>query len=203
MKEKNSFDLAHQQNDLSSKITVGLERVSEVFRVLLWEKAKIVNLSPIQIQILIFVKNHTEKYNQVSYLAQEFNMTKATISDAVRVLEKKELIEKHTSPIDKRAYHISVSDLGEKVTQQSTDFASELYDTILQLPENEQENLYQSLIKIISNLNRKGILQIQRTCFACQFYEKRKEEHYCHFLKNTLVEKEIRIDCPEFEMATS
>lgn len=203
MQEKNSFDLTNQQNDLSSKITVGLERISEVFRVLLWEKAKIVNLSPIQIQILIFVKNHTEKLNQVSYLAQEFNMTKATISDAVRILEKKGLIEKHSSPIDKRAYHISISTSGEKVIQQTKDFTAQLYQTILQLPDNEQESLYTSLTQIIFNLNQKGIIQVQRTCFACQFYEKRKEEHYCHFLKNTLMEKEIRIDCPEFEIVVT
>ncbi|MEL6557873.1 MAG: MarR family transcriptional regulator, partial [Bacteroidota bacterium] len=48
---KNStFNPEQQQKDISSKIVAGLERVSEVFKVLLWEKAKQVGLSPIQIQ---------------------------------------------------------------------------------------------------------------------------------------------------------
>lgn len=50
---KSIFDPKNQIKDVSSKIVAGLERISEAFKVLLWEKAKALGLSPIQIQILI------------------------------------------------------------------------------------------------------------------------------------------------------
>jgi len=89
---KSIFDPQNQEGDLSGKIVIGLERISEVIKVLLWEKAKDLCLSPIQ--ILIFVAYHKSAYCNVSHLAKEFNITKATISDAIKTLLKKELILK-------------------------------------------------------------------------------------------------------------
>ena len=79
---------------IENKIIVGLERVSEAFKSLLWEKAKLHGLSPIQIQILLFIQTHRRELCSVSHLAQEFEVTKPTVSDAVRVLDKKGLVEK-------------------------------------------------------------------------------------------------------------
>ena len=92
MKES-TFNPAQQEKDISSKIVAGMERVSEVFKILLWEKAKLVGLSPIQIQILIFIAFHKRELCNVSHLAKEFNVTKPTVSDAVRILDKKEFKE--------------------------------------------------------------------------------------------------------------
>ncbi len=91
--EKSLFDVNEQNTNLESKIVVALERISEAFRVLLWQQSKEFGVSPIQIQLLIFIDLHQQDYCKVSYLAQEFNLTKATISDAVKSLEQKQLIE--------------------------------------------------------------------------------------------------------------
>jgi hypothetical protein len=53
--KKSSFDLEHQNSKIESKIVASLERISEAFRVLLWNESKENSLSPIQIQILIFI----------------------------------------------------------------------------------------------------------------------------------------------------
>ena len=83
------FNLDNQNAGLNSKIVAGLERLSQAFRTLLWEKAKEFGLSPIQIQVLIFIHYHSKEKSTVSYLAQEFNLTKPTISDAIKALEQK------------------------------------------------------------------------------------------------------------------
>jgi len=49
------FDPIEQNENIDSKIIAGLERISRVFRLLLWDIAKDENLSPIQIQFLIFL----------------------------------------------------------------------------------------------------------------------------------------------------
>src|SRR5690606_32595860 len=80
------FDLAYQNKHINGKIIAALERISQAFRVLLWEESKEFALSPIQVQVLIFLLHHSEQKRKVSYLAEEFNMTKATISDTVKTL---------------------------------------------------------------------------------------------------------------------
>ena len=86
------FNLENQNANLDNKIVAGLERLSQVFRILLWEKAKEHSLSPIQIQLLIFIRHHSADKTTISYLAQEFNFTKPTISDAIKILEQKKLV---------------------------------------------------------------------------------------------------------------
>ncbi len=46
------------KNELNSKILNGLERISEAYKSLLWEQAKVYGISPIQIQILLFITDH-------------------------------------------------------------------------------------------------------------------------------------------------
>jgi DNA-binding MarR family transcriptional regulator len=193
------FNQKNQEQNLSSKIVVGLQRISEAFKVLLWEKAKEFGLSPIQIQILIFIENHKEVYCNVSYLAKEFNLTKPTISDAIKALEKKELIVKDYSSSDNRSYTIFLSDLGKNTVSKNDDFVNPIQTEIKNISSKEQESLFTTLSSLIYQLNQKNILTVQRTCFACKFYSKNSKQHHCGLLQKELLNSEIRLDCKEFE----
>lgn len=140
--KKSIFNLEFQNADTSSKIVAGLERLSKAFQVLLWEHAKTIGLSPIQIQILIFTAYHDESLCNVSHLAQEFNLTKPTISDAVKVLYKKGLIAKITSPLDKRAYSITLSKEGNAVVKKTHHFAQPIFNLTNQIGKSEQEQFF-------------------------------------------------------------
>ena len=109
------FNPNQQEKDVSSKIVAGFERISEVFKILLWEKAKLIGLSPIQIQLLIFIRYHSQGLCNVSHLSREFNVTKPTISDAIRVLDKKEFILKDYSSSDNRSYTIHLTESGIEI----------------------------------------------------------------------------------------
>ncbi len=199
--KNNIFNPTHQENDLSNKIVAGLERVSEAFKVLLWEKAKLLGLSPIQIQILIFVNYHKLEFCNVSHLAKEFNVTKPTISDAVRVLLHKALIEKVYPSSDSRRYAIQLSDSGKRIVLETENFAHPLKKQLNHINKDDLESTFITLSKLIYKLNKIGVLTVQRTCYACKFYGKTNEQHYCNLLKKTLQDSEIRIDCPEFEIS--
>jgi len=196
---KSVFNINQQQQDLSSKIVVGLERVSEAFKVLLWEHAKSIGLSPIQIQILIFVAHHKAKYCNVSHLAQEFNVTKPTVSDAVKVLDAKQLIIKDFSSADNRSYSIVLSEKGKEMVSKTEGFANPIQQQLGKLNATDLENVYNAVTNLIYGLNKIGHLSVQRMCFACKFYENNNSNHFCNFLNKPLKTDEIRIDCPEFE----
>jgi len=198
--EKSIFNTQHQQMDVASKIVVGLERISEVFKVLLWEHAKSIGLSPIQIQILIFLAYHKKEFCNVSHLAIEFNVSKPTISDAVKVLEKKELIIKDFSSADSRSYTIQLSENGQAVVSKTERFANPIKNHLANI--DDLENLYESLSKLIYGLHTSGLLTVQRMCFACKFHEKTANGHFCNLLNKPLLSNDIRLDCPEFENAS-
>ncbi len=196
---KSIFNIQSQQEDVQSKIVIALERISEAFRVLLWEHAKTIGLSPIQIQILIFVAYHDKALCTVSHLAKEFNMTKPTISDAVKSLTKKEMITKHKTSTDSRSYYIGLTPKGKKTVTETENFTDPIYQHLSIFDSKQKELLLNTLSNLIYKLNKSGILTVQRTCFACKFYQKNKSGHFCNLLQTSLNNEEIRLDCPEFQ----
>lgn len=178
---------------------IALERISEVFKTLLWEKAKVHGISPIQIKLLLFISGHAPELCNVSHLANEFNVTKPTISDAVKVLNKKGYLDKEYSETDSRRYTLALTETGNKLEQELDTYAHPLQTNLQRLPKAEVKALYTTLTQLIFQLNRSGILTVQRTCFACKFYNQTQSGHYCNLLQQPLVDHEIRLDCPEFE----
>jgi len=197
--EKSVFDITHQNSSIESKIVVSLERVSQAFRVLLWNESKEFSLSPIQVQILIFLLHHSPQKRKVSYLADEFNMSKATISDTVKTLEQKQLIKREFELHDTRSFMIHLTDKGKDIAHKTALFAKQIQTPIDNLPSIEKENLLSSLLEIIHQLNKAGIITIQIMCFTCQFYktDENRQEHFCELLNTKLSDNEIRIDCAE------
>jgi DNA-binding MarR family transcriptional regulator len=196
--ERSVFLQDEQNASLSSKIVVSLEKISEVFRVLLWEQAKSFGLSPIQIQLLIFIQSHKLELNKISYLAKEFNLTKATISDAVRVLEEKGLVDKIKNETDSRSYCISLSQKGKEVSEQVALFSNSLKKSVEDFSHAQQMDLWNRLFSIITDFQKGGILSLQRMCLNCKYHQKDDTTgHYCELLQQSLKKEELRIDCPE------
>jgi DNA-binding MarR family transcriptional regulator len=195
--KKSAFDLTHQNSSIESKIVASLERVSQAFRVLLWNESKEHSLSPIQVQVLIFLFHHSDQKRKVSYLADEFNMTKATVSDTVKTLEQKLFIRKEYEQHDTRSYIIHLTKKGKDIAEKTSLFAKEIHIPIDKLHTTDKENLLLSLLDIINHLNKAGVITIQRMCFTCYFYKANKNGHFCNLLNSSLADNELRIDCPE------
>lgn len=199
--KKSAFNLEHQNSSIESKIVASLERVSQAFRVLLWNESKEFSLTPIQVQLLIFLLYHSDEKRKVSYLADEFNMTKATISDTVKTLEQKLLIKKECETKDTRSYIIQLTKKGKELAEQTSLFAKQIQVPIDKLHATDKENLLLSLLDIIHHLNKSGIITIQRMCLTCHFYKSHKngQKHFCGLLNTKLADTELRIDCAEYK----
>ncbi len=195
-----AFNLNGQNQKIESRIVVALERISEAFRVLLWNESKENALSPIQIQILIFVYFHSSEKCKIGYLANEFNMTKATVSDSVKVLLSKNLATKEIDPTDTRSYSLTLTAEGKKIAEKASFFASSIEEPIEKLTQAQKETMLNGLLKLIYDLNKSGIITIQRMCFTCVNYQLENGIHYCKLLKSRLAESELRVDCPEHEL---
>lgn len=195
------FDPQAQIGNSDFKIIASLERLSEGFRVLLWEKAKVLGISPIQIQILIFIQFHSDEKCKVSYLAQEFSLTKPTVSEAVKSLEQKGYIERQTEMADTRSHTIHLTEAGKSVVAHTADFANPMLPGIAKIPSAEKGVLLEQLLGVVGQLQRAGVISMQRMCFSCRFYQKNGDSHFCRFLNAPLENCELRLDCAEFEAA--
>lgn len=185
-------------SDLDKQIVFALERISEAFRVLLWEQSRDTGLSPIQIQILIFINSHSAKAT-VSYLAQEFNMTKATISDSVKTLLNKGLVLKVPHAVDSRSFSLRLTEGGKAVADKTSVFTHAFTDLLLKFGPQDKHSLYHSLSEMIKGLNQKGIISVQRNCISCRFHSVTDGAHYCGLIKSTLLPQDLKTDCAEHE----
>src|SRR5690606_4437536 len=110
---------------------------------------KTYGLSPIQIQILIFISNHKEELSSVSNLAKEFHVTKPTISDAVKALDQKGLIIKNYSTADSRSYTIFLSELGKEMLSKTSDYTLPFFKGFEKMEDREIIQLYSTLTKLV------------------------------------------------------
>ncbi len=199
--ENSPFDLDFQNSNPDNRIIAALERISQSFRIMLWNESKVHSLTPIQIQTLIFLQNHSADKRTVTYLALEFNITKATMSDTIKILSQKELITREYQQQDSRSYTIHLTPKGREIAVQTSLFTNELFVPLAKLSPSEKERFLLNLMGIIRHLQKTGIINLQRMCFTCVHYSPNHNqgEHYCNLLNIKLETSDLRIDCPEHE----
>lgn len=196
------FEPKKQHEDTGHKIAVALSKLSDLYRQLLWSKAQPLGISPIQVQLMIHIRHHDSSHNTVSHLAKEFQMTKATISDSIRVLVNKELLQKVTSEKDKRSFHLELTNSGRKATDEAEGYTGQVQSQLSKMDSQGSETLFKGLYDLLDMLNEQGVIPVQRMCFGCAFYQGDKDSsHHCTLLKKNLQTSQIRLDCAEFETA--
>ncbi len=201
------FDPQEQTENIDAKITAGLERISRVFRLLLWDIAKDENLSPIQIQFLIYLLFNKDSRCRVTDIANEFGLTKATVSDAISSLVEKNLITKAESSEDKRSYIIKLTPKGKKIATRISIWANTLKDSLKKFNKEEKETILEFILKLIESLYEAGLITIQRMCFSCIYLQRNTSPdstlYYCSFLNKPLSIIELRLDCDDYISITS
>lgn len=194
-----AFDPQEQAQNLDAKLVYALERVSQIYRTLLWQTQVQTGLSPIQSQILIFMLFHEDKLLSISGFALEFSVTKATISDAFKTLEKKGLVCKEKDVVDKRRLVLKLTKEGIALAQKVQEYTKPLDDIFKDLPTQTKSALFGTLIDVLKSLNNKKLLTPLRMCTSCHYFQMKEGKAYCNLLESSLNDEEIRLDCPEYE----
>jgi DNA-binding MarR family transcriptional regulator len=199
MAKESTFNPEYQASNTASKVVAALERLSEAFRVLLWQEAKQHGVSPIQVQILTFLLHYPEKLRTVTYLATYFNMTKATISDAIKTLESKALLSRKEDKSDNRSHTLHLTREGRVLGKKVERFADPMLAPVNNISPEKQADLLEHLLGLIKELNDQLVITPQRMCLNCRFYEKKGKGHYCNLVQSPLRSADLRVECPEFD----
>ncbi|MCS6861267.1 MAG: MarR family winged helix-turn-helix transcriptional regulator [Abditibacteriales bacterium] len=199
------FDPSQQQGDVDSKIVAALERVAQALRLQLWEAAQAHRLSPIQVQFVLFLLFHDPAHCRVSRLAQEFGLTEATVSDAVKSLEGKGLLTRQAWAQDGRVSLLRLTAKGRRLAQQLSGWADTLRDHLHSLPSGNKEIVLQFLLQLIAALQQAGVISVARVCLTCAFFEANVHPnpaapHHCRLLNQPLAISALRVDCPDHQL---
>jgi DNA-binding MarR family transcriptional regulator len=201
------FELPSQHGDVDSKIVVALERLGQVFRILLRGRAQEYGLSPIGAQFLVYLLHHDVELRRISQLAREFRLTQATVSEAVASLEAKGLVSREHWPEDRRVMTLRLSTEGELVATDLATWADTVKEHLDPYSSEEKEVVMRFLMRLIGSLQESGAISVARMCLTCRFFQRNAHQgtgspHHCRLLDVPLGGSELRVDCPEYEHAT-
>ena len=200
------FDPSGQHDHVDARIVATLERLSQVFRVRLREEARQRNLSPIQAQLLIYLLHHDVELRRVSQLAREFDLTQATVSDAVASLETKGFVRREQWPDDRRVMTLRLTAGGEKLATPLSNWADPIREHLERFSPVEREAVMRFLMELTGSLQRSGLITVARMCVTCRFFRRdvrpgEASPHHCGLLDVPLGGPNLRVDCPEHEAA--
>jgi DNA-binding MarR family transcriptional regulator len=202
------FDPASQHGDVDDKLVAALERLSQVFGVLLREAARRHGLSPIQARFLVYLLHHDVELRRVGGLAREFDLTPATVSDAVATLETKGLVDREPWPEDRRVVTLRLTPEGEELANELSAWADPVKEHLYRFAPEEREVMMRFLIDLVGSLQRAGVITVARMCVTCRFFRRdlhptAARPHHCALLDVPLGVPDLRVDCPEHELAQS
>jgi len=156
-----------KNNELPKKIASSLEKLNQVQRILQWEVAKKEQLSPIQIQFLLYLNDHGEALRTVTHLSEEFDLTKATVSDAVSTLTNKGFIIKIQQETDKRSHVLELTKEGIVIVERIAGWRGRLLESIDTFSDEEQTHIFDLLNRLIVKLSRDKVISVARMCNTC------------------------------------
>ena len=193
-----------EKPDVDHLIILTLEKLSQAFRSLLWDKAKRIGLSPIQLQFLIHISSHSRKYSSVSEIARVFKLTAPTVSDAIKSLESKGLIQKIISPRDRRRYPIALTRKGTEMAKKFSHWYEPLIPHLPESSSDSRESILLYLFRFMDSLRNENLISGINLCVSCGYYREKSEDdnvddHYCTLRKVSLKTGELQLNCPNYK----
>ncbi|QDE26568.1 MarR family winged helix-turn-helix transcriptional regulator [Paremcibacter congregatus] len=176
-----------------------LERMGELLKVSARHAGADHGLQPVHLEVLRYL-SVCNRYSDTPMAVTEYlGQTKGTVSQTIKILEKKELVRKEADQNDKRMTHL-------KVTKQGRDFIdanlpTDMFVTACQnLSETQQAEIDAALDLLLTTMIRSNHMKSFGVCSSCQFNLKRGEgAYFCDLVKAPLTRDDTKLICREHD----
>jgi DNA-binding MarR family transcriptional regulator len=187
-------------SDLDSKLVAAMERVGQALRVRQGVVARNEGLTPLQLRLVLFLSKRPAAGRTVGLAANDLDLTRATVSDAVNTLANKGLLSKQASPSDRRVVHLHLTQMGKELASRQESWHEVFESAASQFPRATREAVFLFLARLIESLHSDGVLSVARMCLTCQHLEERggsngKAPYYCGLLGEEKGPAGLKIDC--------
>ncbi len=189
---------------IDSRLTDALERVGHVLRTRLRAVAAEHGLSPIQAQLLLRIAAVEQQDREPARLADWFDVSRPTVSDATAALRRKDLLIDEPVPGDRRRSRLVLTPSGRSVAERLDGWDEPVRAEMAALPASAQGDTLELLLGLIGRMQRSGLISVARTCTTCRFYRppgERRSVGHCALLDAPLPPEALRLDCPDHDRA--
>ena len=193
--EKTTDPLPHRLASALSKVSVSLKRR-------LWRDASSRRISPLQAQILNFLRQQPAHGATVSAITQMLGVSMPTASDVIAVLTRRGLLRKFRTEEDGRVFTVMLTARGRRRAEQVMGWPDFLLWAAELLPKEEQESLLRILVKLIKSIQDRGEIPVARMCVTCAHFRPYVTQdpecpHHCELVNADFGDRLIRVDCLE------
>ncbi len=140
-----------ETRDQTARIVTALERIGHYLNDLLKAQAMEHGLSTLQVRILIFIHFY-KRQTQLSLLAGEFGLSKATLSVALKSMEQKKLIYKKPVAGDRRGVLIELTEWGRRIAHVAGFYPEPLKKIVAPMTATEKATLLEVIEGIVHKL---------------------------------------------------
>lgn len=192
------FIMKLDNNELLEKIAETFEKYCRICKSKQWESIKKLNISPIQMKFLIYLKKKEKKYCNVSNISKEFALKPPTVSDAISSLLKKGLVKEEKTTKDKRIKFFQITKKSLKIENKLKNWNKCLKDSIELLTFEEKKNLL-NLLKILIFMQKLDYLPEFQLCLTCNYYKTSNGKAYCGLTRKKIKPIDIKYNCRDYE----
>lgn len=188
--------------DLPDKVVAALELLARGQRSHRRAVASEHGLSPLQAELLSTIGGGTPPQPVVGALAFELGVSQPTVTDSVRALEAKGLVDRLPDPDDGRRTTVALTRQGARVAVEVAAGGDDLSDAVRSLDRAAQETTLGALLALVAHLVGTGTITVARTCPTCRYRERVGDgSSRCSLLDQPLAPADLRVDCPEHQPA--
>ena len=155
-------------------------------------------MRPVQLEALRFL-TQCNRYSDTPQAVAEFlGLTKGTVSQTLKVLEKKGLLRKQSDTRDKRLVHLKPTARGRRLVERAIP-AEALTLGIDNLSSSERQVTVDSLRTLLRSVQQANDLKTFAPCNTCRFNQKHERGYFCELTQEPLEAQDIVLLCREHQ----
>ena len=174
-----------------------VERLSELLRIDSRKAGAAFGLQPVQLEVLHYL-SICNRYSDTSMAVTEYlGQTKGTVSQTLKVLERKGLLSKQLDENDKRISHLQVSSKGKRLLNNT--IPTTLFVKACEvLSDKKQSEIVSSLKQLLITLLQANKMKTFGVCHSCRYNGKTEDGGYfCNLVQQPLSADDIQLICRE------
>lgn len=185
----------------TKQIYAYLERLTNLLRNEARREGGDEGLQPVQLEALHYL-SICNRYSDTPIGVTEFlGQTKGSVSQSLKVLEKKGFLTKHADKNDKRIIHMKVSNSGKELLDQAV--PGPLFSHACEhLPESSQKRLLDALDELLQAMQHANAMKSFGVCHTCRYNQTNEEgQFFCGLTQEPLSQHDLQLICREHDHA--
>ncbi|MEH6343982.1 MAG: MarR family winged helix-turn-helix transcriptional regulator [Bermanella sp.] len=156
-------------------------------------------LQPVQLEALHYLAICNQFSDTPMAVTEYLGQTKGTVSQTLKVLEKKELLKKVADKKDKRVSHLRLTPKGQALLASLVPTQT-FVNSCDKLNKKQRQQIEEALNLLLSSLLKTNQLKSFGVCHSCHYNTKEKDGGYfCNLVNLPLTPSDVQLICREHE----